>query len=61
MNIANRADLWEKLCSPQAKALWAKSGDERAHLSLTQHLIDAACVAEWLWDNWVCEALKSTR
>lgn len=60
MNIANRADLWEKLCSPQAKALWAKSGDERAHLSLTQHLIDAACVAEWLWDNWVSEALKVT-
>lgn len=60
MNIANRADLWEKMCSPQAKALWAKSGDERAHLSLPQHLIDAACVAQWLWDNWVCGALKAT-
>ncbi len=60
MNIANRADLWEKMCSPQAKSLWAKSGDERAHLSLPQHLIDAACVAEWLWDNWVCDALKAT-
>lgn len=60
MNIANRADLWEKMCSPQAKALWAKSGDERAHLSLPQHLIDAACAAQWLWDNWVCSALKVT-
>lgn len=60
MNIANRADLWEKMCSPQAKALWAKSGDERAHLSFPQHLIDAACVAQWLWDYWVCGALKAT-
>ena len=60
MNIAKRADLWEKMCSPQAKALWAKPGDERAHLSLPQHLIDAACVAQWLWDNWVCSALKAT-
>lgn len=60
MNIAKRADLWEKMCSPQAKALWAKSGNECAHLSLPQHLIDAACVAQWLWDNWVCSALKAT-
>lgn len=60
MNIANRADWWEEMCSPQAKALWAKSGDERAHLSLPQHLIDAACVAQWLWDNWVCDVLKAT-
>lgn len=60
MNIAAKADLWEKMCSPQAKALWSKSGDEQTHLSLPQHLIDAACVASWLWDNWVCDSLKTT-
>ena len=58
MSIAESVDLWEKVCSPQAKALWAKSGDKEAHLSLPQHLIDAACVAEWLWDTWICDALK---
>lgn len=60
MDIISQADNWISDCSQQARALWAKSGNDQAHLSLPQHLIDSACVAEWLWDNWVCDALKAT-
>lgn len=60
MDIICQADSWLSSCSLQARALWAKSGNEQAHLSLPQHLIDSACVAEWLWNNWVCDALKHT-
>lgn len=60
MDIANRAESWLNSLSPQAHSLWAKSGCENAYLRLTQHLIDTACVAEWLWDNWVSDSLKRT-
>ncbi|MDY5152552.1 CRISPR-associated endonuclease/helicase Cas3 [Actinobaculum suis] len=60
MDIANRAETWLNSLSPQAHSLWAKSGCEDAYLRLTQHLIDTACVAEWLWDNWVSDSLKRT-
>ncbi|MET7073610.1 CRISPR-associated helicase Cas3' [Trueperella pyogenes] len=60
MNIANRAEIWLNSLSPQAHSLWAKSGNEDAYLRLTQHLLDTACVAEWLWDNWVSDSLKRT-
>ncbi|MEW6949371.1 CRISPR-associated helicase Cas3' [Trueperella pyogenes] len=60
MDIANRAEIWLNSLSPQAHSLWAKSGNEDAYLRLTQHLIDTACVAEWLWDNWVSDSLKRT-
>ncbi|QOR45610.1 CRISPR-associated helicase Cas3' [Trueperella pecoris] len=60
MDIANRAETWLNGLSPQAHSLWAKSGCEDAYLRLTQHLIDTACVAEWLWDNWVSDSLKRT-
>lgn len=39
--------------SPQALSLWAKSGDEEAQLSLPQHLLDAAGVADQLWVTWI--------
>ncbi|MFC5281631.1 CRISPR-associated helicase Cas3' [Arcanobacterium canis] len=60
MDIAYRADTWFNSLSPQAHALWAKSGCEDAYLRLAQHLIDAACVAEWLWENWMSDSLKRT-
>ncbi|QTH59639.1 CRISPR-associated helicase Cas3' [Corynebacterium hindlerae] len=60
MSIMKLADQWIADRSPQAHALWAKSGDEEAYLRLPQHLIDAACVAEWLWENWTSTALKTT-
>lgn len=60
MDIANRAETWLNSLSPQAHSLWAKSGNEDAYLRLAQHLIDSACVAEWLWENWVSDSLKRT-
>lgn len=59
MSIVNQADQWLSGRSPQAYSLWAKSGTEDAYLRLPQHLIDSACVAEWLWENWVSDSLKS--
>lgn len=44
--------------SPQARSLWAKSGDETGHLSLAQHLIDSACAATVVYDKWVSNSLK---
>lgn len=44
--------------SPQARSLWAKSGDETGHLSLAQHLIDSACAAAVVYDKWVSNSLK---
>ncbi|MDP9805894.1 CRISPR-associated endonuclease/helicase Cas3 [Trueperella bonasi] len=60
MNIADQAETWLKSLSPQAHSLWAKSGSEDAYLRLPQHLIDTACVADWLWQNWVSDSLKRT-
>ncbi|AKK01975.1 CRISPR-associated helicase/endonuclease Cas3 [Corynebacterium epidermidicanis] len=59
MTIVTQADRWLIDRSLQVNALWAKSGTEEAYLHLPQHLIDTACVAEWLWDNWVSAALKT--
>ena len=44
--------------SDRARAIWAKSGDEDGRLSLPQHMLDSACVAEWLWDTWVAPSVK---
>lgn len=60
MSIAERAQDWFQSLTPQAHSLWAKSGHEDAYLKLTQHLIDTACVAEWLWAHWVSDSLKRT-
>lgn len=35
--------------SDAAKALWGKSGPDEGRLSLVQHLLDSAGVAEWVW------------
>ncbi|VEI13474.1 CRISPR-associated helicase Cas3' [Trueperella bialowiezensis] len=58
MDIAKQAEDWLNSLSPEAHSLWAKSGTEDAYLRLPQHLIDAACVAEWLWEHWVSDSLK---
>lgn len=60
MSVVDQADQWRRARSVQAYSLWAKSGSEDLYLRLPQHLIDAACVAEWLWNNWVSDSLKST-
>lgn len=57
MSITEHSCDWVDQRSMRARALWAKSGDADAHLSLPQHLVDAACAAEWLWDYWVSGAL----
>ncbi|MBC3186611.1 CRISPR-associated helicase Cas3' [Corynebacterium sp. zg-331] len=44
--------------NPQVAALWAKSGDETGWLSLPQHMVDAACVAECLWETWLADSVK---
>lgn len=44
--------------SEQAKALWAKSGDESGNLSLPQHLIDTAGVAGAVYDLWIADHIK---
>ena len=44
--------------SEQARALWAKSGDDTGSLNLPQHLIDASGVAEVLWDSWLSPHVK---
>lgn len=44
--------------SEQARALWAKSGDESGSLSLPQHLLDAAGVAQAVYSTWVAQPLK---
>lgn len=60
---AGRVPLWERGdavsgLSARARSLWAKSGDETGWLTLPQHLVDAACVAEALWCGWVPDAVK---
>lgn len=39
--------------------IWAKSPNEKGEwLPLSQHLSDAAHVAEWLWDHWLADSVK---
>ncbi|KQB84546.1 CRISPR-associated helicase/endonuclease Cas3 [Corynebacterium oculi] len=40
------------------EVLWAKSGDETGWLPLSQHMVDAACVAAYLWDVWLADSVK---
>lgn len=53
--------------SDAARALWAKSGDDRARetgdepwLALPQHMQDTAEVAGQLWDSWVPRSVRET-
>ncbi|MCT1585305.1 CRISPR-associated helicase Cas3' [Corynebacterium sanguinis] len=58
LEFAQRANGWAARRSPQAKALWAKSGDETGHLCLPQHLVDTACAAAAVYDVWVPRRMK---
>ena len=63
LSIVAGADQWREQRSEQANSLWAKSGEGAQggpYLRLPQHLIDTACVAEWLWNHWVSGSLKQT-
>lgn len=60
MLVVDNADDWMRNRSVQSLSLWAKSGNEDGYLCLPQHLIDTACVAEWLWANWVSDSLKTS-
>lgn len=60
VSLTVQAEAWLGERSAQAHSIWAKSGTIDGYLSLPQHLADSACVAEWLWDNWVSGSLKST-
>lgn len=44
--------------SPAALAFWAKSGDGANWLPLAQHMVDSACVAQFLWAEWASEQLR---
>ena len=63
--VARKSALFEQLdgflrtCTPELRAVWAKSGDDFGSLSLPQHLADSAGVASALWDSWVSHSLKS--
>lgn len=46
--------------SRAALALWAKSGDETGWLSLPQHMLDTAGVAEHLWDEWAPGSVRES-
>lgn len=56
--LAERADEFLAGLSAQAVSLWAKSGDDTGWLNLPQHMADAACVAEALWDHWAAASLR---
>lgn len=52
--------------SPQARSFWAKTGvatndfgeEIETGMELPQHMLDSACVAGYLWDNWISEGSK---
>ncbi|OHF35728.1 CRISPR-associated helicase/endonuclease Cas3 [Corynebacterium sp. HMSC074A01] len=58
-SFASTVDTWLDSLSPQAHALWAKSGDETGSLSLPQHLGDTVCVAAHVFDFWVSNQMKA--
>ncbi len=58
LKFAEDENDWVQSCSPQARAIWAKTGEEGAWLNLPQHLLDAACVAAYLWEKWVSPSIK---
>lgn len=60
--IAARVEGMAEACGQQARSIWAKTerkgGD--GWQNLPQHLLDVACVAEQVWEQWVAEALKES-
>lgn len=60
--IAARAEGMVKARSPQAQSIWAKTEGKGGGgwQSLPQHLLDVACVAEQVWEQWTADALKES-
>lgn len=58
LEFARSAEGWVEKRSLQARALWAKTGDDTESLSLPQHLLDTACAAAAVFDLWVPEIMK---
>lgn len=58
LETAQLFEKWVSQRSPQAQSLWAKSGDDTGHLSVPQHLVDAACSAAAVFDVWVADNIK---
>lgn len=57
LDFARSAEDWAGARSEQARALWAKSGDDSGYLSLPQHLVDSACAAAGVFDIWVSDSM----
>lgn len=48
--------------SQQVQSFWAKTGDEEnpaQGMSLGQHMVDSAQVAQYLWRNWISQGSKA--
>ena len=56
--LQEELENWLQEVSPQARALWAKSGDETGYLNLPQHLADVAAAALEVFDRWVSMHVK---
>lgn len=53
-----RAEGWARKRTPQARSLWAKSGDGTDFLTLPQHMVDSACAASYLFNSWLATSVK---
>jgi len=58
VEFCQRAEGWAQKKSPQARSLWAKSGDGVDFLTLPQHLVDSACAASLVFNSWVSRSVK---
>lgn len=58
VEFCGRADGWVQQRSPQARSLWAKSGDGVDFLNVPQHLVDSACAASLIFNSWVSQPVK---
>lgn len=57
-SAAEHVEILNSLSAP-ARALWAKSGDERGWLALPQHMLDTCGVSRYLWDCWAPRSVRA--
>lgn len=58
VEFCKRAEGWVQKRGPQARSLWAKSGDGVDFLTLPQHLVDSACAASLIFNSWLSQPVK---
>lgn len=58
VEFCKRAEGWAQQRSPQARSLWAKSGDGVDFLNVPQHLVDSACAASLIFNSWVPQPVQ---